>query len=138
MKRDMRLRGLSSEHHHALLLARSLLDRRGEWTPRDGAALLERMRVELEPHFRVEEELLLPALGAAGAMDLVQRTLEDHAFLRASAEEAARGSPQAAYALGERLHAHVRFEESEVFPACEALLAPEVLDEVGRRASSAH
>ena len=70
-------------------------------------------------------------------MDLARRTLEDHVFLRAKAEEAAGGSAQAAHAFGERLQAHVRFEEGEVFPACEALLAPEVLDAVGHRVPKA-
>ncbi|MCC6641424.1 MAG: hypothetical protein IT386_09715 [Deltaproteobacteria bacterium] len=37
-------------------------------------------------------------------------------------------------ALGERLHAHVRFEEHELFPVCEALLPDAALAEVARRA----
>jgi hypothetical protein len=39
MKRDARLRGLSSDHHHALVLARSLTERQRPWTQDDGADL---------------------------------------------------------------------------------------------------
>jgi hemerythrin-like domain-containing protein len=39
----------------------------------------------------------------------------------------------AARAFGERLGDHVRFEERELFPACEATLSDDVLDEVARR-----
>jgi hypothetical protein len=44
------------------------------------------------------------------------------------------GDLPAARAIGERLRAHVRFEERELFPACEAALSDEVLEEVARRA----
>lgn len=132
MKRDPRLRGLSSEHHQALVLARSL-QRSSTWTPDDGAKLSRRFEAELEPHFRVEEEVLLPALRRAGA-GVVADTIEaDHAFLRANVAAARAGDAQAAQALGERLQAHVRFEERELLPACEELLPDQVLDDVARR-----
>ena len=133
MKRDARLRGLSSEHHQALVIARKLIGTAGAWTEDDGAALLQRFEVELEPHFRVEEQVLLPALRAAGATELAAQTLGDHTFLRAQVRAAAGGNGEAAQMFGERLLAHVRFEERDLFPACEALLAGEVLDEVARR-----
>ena len=133
MKRDPRLRGLSSEHHQALVLARSLTGPRGEWTLDDAARLRRRFATELEPHFRVEEELLLPALRRAGAVELVERTEADHAFLRERVAALADDEADAR-AFGERLRDHVRFEERELFPACERLLADAVLDEVARRA----
>ena len=89
---------------------------------------------EMEPHFRVEEEVLLPALLVVGEVELVARTEQDHAWLRAQLAAARAGDGAAARAFGERLEAHVRFEERELFPACEALLPSQVLDEVGRRA----
>ena len=134
MKRDVRLRGLSSEHHNALVLARSVVEREGSWTKDDGAMLGRRFDAELEPHFRVEDELLLPALRRAGASSLAERTAVDHAFLRSHVEAARAGDGGAARAFAERLGDHVRFEERELFPACEQLLPGEALDEVARRA----
>jgi hypothetical protein len=128
MKRDPRLHGLSSDHHHALALARELS--RTRWTAEAGAALQRRFAAELEPHFRVEEEVLLPALRDVGCTDLVERILEDHRALRALV---AVGDEPAALSFGLRLQEHVRFEELELFPACEARLPAQVLDEVARR-----
>lgn len=135
MKRDARLRGLSSEHHQALVLARTTAADQDPWTEARGAALLRRFASELEPHFRVEEELLLPALRLAGERALADRTAEEHARLRALAAAAGAGEPAAARAFGELLQAHVRFEERDVFPACEARLPDDVLDAVARSAT---
>lgn len=131
MKRDRRLQGLSSDHHHALLLARELAQHPGPWTAADAASLLRRFEHELEPHFRIEEELMLPALLATGEAALVERTLEDHAALRALVRV---GDEASARSFGERLHEHVRFEETELFPACEARLSGAVLEAVAQRA----
>jgi hypothetical protein len=119
VKRDPRLRELSVDHHHALVIARRA-------PARDAAWLREVFEAQLAPHFAVEEELLLPALARAGGADLVARTLEDHQALRALVA-AGDGA-----AFAERLVAHVRFEERELFPACEARLAAEILEEVAR------
>lgn len=128
MKRDHRLHGLSSDHHHALVLAREL----SQGTGPQGAALQRRFAKELEPHFHIEEELLLPALRAAGCADLADRTAEEHAALRALVAQAR--DEASARRFGALLQAHVRFEEAEVFPACEARLPAGVLAEVARRA----
>ncbi len=133
MIRDPRLRGLSSEHHAALVLARRV-GRTLEWTEDEGASLFRRFERELAPHFRVEEDLLLPALREAGAAHLADRIAGDHAHLRTAVAAARAGDGAAARAFGERLEAHVRFEERELFPMCEELLADAVLDEVARRA----
>lgn len=133
MQRDARLHGLSSDHHQALVLARRLEQARA-WTREDGARLSERFDAELEPHFRVEEELLVPALRDAGLAGLAERTLEDHAFLRASVAAARDGDGEAARAFAERLREHVRFEERELFVACERSLPPSVLDAVAHAA----
>ena len=120
MKRDPRLRALSVDHHHALVIARRAPAQDASW-------LREVFEAQLAPHFAVEEELLLPALERAGAAALVVRTAEDHAALRALVA----AGDNAGFA--ERLTAHVRFEERELFPACETLLAAEVLEAVARR-----
>lgn len=129
MQRDPRLRKLSSDHHHALVLARRLTTLAGE--PREVLALaFER---ELAPHFRIEEELLLPALHAAGLSNLAERTQADHDRLRALATAAGAGDASAVAAFAALLVEHVRFEERELFPACEAHLPADVLDAVERR-----
>lgn len=136
MKRDPRLRGLSSEHHRALVLARTLARRVEEATV--DAPLARELRVrfdrEFEAHFRVEEEVLLPALRAAGEAALVERVERDHADLRACVDAAARGELDQVAMFAGRLAEHVRFEERELFPRCEETLPSAVLDEVRRRA----
>lgn len=134
MKRDVRLRALSSEHHQALVLARTMATAHRTWTVEDGLALHTRFEAELEPHFRLEEALLLPALRRVGEGLLARRVESDHAFLRASVRAAAAGDGLAARAFGERLRDHVRFEERELFPACEEQVPADVLDEVARLA----
>jgi hypothetical protein len=135
MKRDPRLRGLSSQHHDALVLSRRLAEFAGSvsWSSKDATRLGDEFDREIDPHFRVEEELLLPALRQVDQMPLVVRTEVDHAFLRNAVAAARTGNAAAALAFGERLRAHVRFEEGELFPVCEATLPSAVLYEVARR-----
>lgn len=144
MKRDPRLHALSSEHHHALVLARRAT-RAAEGRDPDPAEMLAEVRrrfeVELAPHFDVEEQLLLPALAALGERELtalVERTLEEHRRLRDLVAADAR--PEAiAERLGDfaaLLTAHVRFEERVLFPAAEAHLPAAVLDRIA--AATAH
>lgn len=135
MKRDRRLQGLSSEHHQALVLARSLegLVNSGDHGAEAARVLAARFDAELAPHFQIEETLLLPALRAAGEAALVERTEADHAFLRAQAAAAALGRCEGLGAFAERLREHVRFEERELFPRCEELVPGALLDEVARR-----
>lgn len=132
MKRDARLRGLSSDHHRALVLARTL---RG--ASATGAMLAETFFAELEPHFRIEDEEVLSVLALrpdAESRALATRTAEDHAHLRAEAARAAAGEPVDFAAFARRLEEHVRFEERELFPFVEAQLPDAVLDAVFRRA----
>lgn len=138
MKRDPRLHDLSRDHHHALVLARKSRSA-GTGSEEEARALLTAAQTTLErdllPHFAVEEELLLPALDAAGCADLTERTRADHARL----EELLRsggGPRERLRRFGDLLGEHVRFEERELFPAAERLLGPGVLAAV-REASAA-
>jgi iron-sulfur cluster repair protein YtfE (RIC family) len=134
MKRDPRLQGLSSDHHHGLVLAR----RTSRACAGDGAGreLVRSVRrafdAELEPHFRAEEEVLLPPL-AGVAPDLVQRTLGEHAELRGHLAAAEAGHPRRLAEFAALLERHIRFEERVLFPAAEARLPGEALDRVARR-----
>lgn len=136
MKRDPRLRGLSSDHHQGLVLARRV-GRRAEAGTLDmdlAREVAERFRSELEPHFSVEEDVLLTALRDLGEHELSDRTLDDHAFLRARVRSALDGTVEALAEFADRLHDHIRFEERTLFPACEEKLADAVLEEAARRA----
>ena len=117
IKRDPSLIPLSHDHHHALVRVFEI--RRALQTNGDIEAEASRTRAfftnDLSPHFRAEEEALLPALerylGAADPM--VMRLTEDHARLRGAVEQL-----DTAGALGnfaDLLESHVRFEERELF-----------------------
>ncbi|MBX3184562.1 MAG: hemerythrin domain-containing protein [Polyangiaceae bacterium] len=132
MKRDPRLRDLSSDHHQALVLARHV-SREPEWSAALGEALAARFEQELEPHFHIEEELLLPALRSAGEAELALRTQREHDTLRSLVRQAAEGSAVAARDFAELLTLHVRFEERQLFPTCETALNDAELDAVATR-----
>jgi hypothetical protein len=138
MKRGPELRALSDDHHRALVLAR----RAAEAAARGGADAVEALwravrreyEADLAPPFAIEEALLLPPIGRAGAAALVSRVEEDHASLRAWALDGPHDSATLA-AFGERLRAHVRFEERELFPFAEANLAAADLGRIARAAA---
>lgn len=136
MKRDIRLQGLSSDHHHALVFARKL-EQRVAANSVDAALVLEmatRFEHTLLPHFQVEEELLVPALVTFGEDSLAQRILDEHRRLH-DAVAANGGDYSKVGEFAALLAEHVRFEEREVFPICEERMSSEVLDAVGRRAA---
>ena len=122
MHRDPHLRRLSSDHHHALVLAR--VARRGAesgevvgtWrtTRQDFAA-------HIEPHMRIEEELLVPALKAAGRADLAAQIVEDHGVLRGLVA-IAEASPVVMTRFADELDRHVRYEERDVFPVAQQVV----------------
>ena len=128
MKRNPRLQGLSSDHHQGLVLARRVAQ--GHLAV---GAVRERFDAELEPHFEVEEEVLLPALEAAGEAVLAERTRRDHRALRGLLAGAERGEPGRLAEFAALLEQHIRFEERELFPAAEARLGEEQLDRVRAR-----
>jgi hemerythrin-like domain-containing protein len=127
MKRHIALQPLSRDHHQALSIALRL--RRA--SPEDASAVredfLEFWHAHGRLHFRVEEEVLLPAFAAHGdpADDRVVRMLVDHVRIRREAH-ALEEDPDVAldrlHGLGVALDAHVRLEEREVFPLIEATL----------------
>jgi hemerythrin-like domain-containing protein len=129
MRRDPRLRDLSSEHHQALVLARRASTAPEPQVPETWAEVRRRFDAELAPHFAIEERLMLPALDAAGEAALAARTRADHEALRALLT----GDDDAVArlrAFGALLAEHVRFEERELFPTAEARLPADVLDAI--------
>ena len=145
MKRHPDLRTFSDDHHQGLVQARRL--RRAaageEAEPADAArSFLEFWRRETSLHFRKEEEVLLPVLARYGG-DLSQRPvvemLAQHASIRGLAmqlgDELERDGVlgDTLQNLGEKLEAHIRLEEREVFPHIEEALPEGVLHEVSAR-----
>lgn len=129
MKRHAALLQLSREHHQALKLSRL-----ARFASDSGHALaiaeaaekiVEAFPNELEPHFQVEENDLLPALVAAGASALVERTLAEHAELRDLNRRLVEADSESLARFATLLHDHVRFEERELFETAQNLLYPE-------------
>lgn len=114
------------------MLARRLRRDSGGLDSAGLAALTREVRREferqLEPHFRVEESWLLPALEGKGETRLVEQVLDDHRRLRALVRR--RWSEKTAHELGALLEKHVRFEERVLFPRAEVLLSERELASV--------
>jgi len=131
MRRDVRLRPLSRDHYHALVLARFI----GAICARDGMdahaveVVKERFAAEITPHFLIEETLL-SALEGHGVDHLVARTRHEHAMIHKLLEDALASNAKCMCELGELLTEHVRFEERELYPACEQLLSTDTLDRI--------
>lgn len=126
MKRIPALQPLSREHHTALTLAkaceRAVQSRDEERVSKTCQRVIRTFSDELEPHFRIEEQSLLPLLHSAENKLLEQRTLADHQQLRALLDGLQQNDAGALDNFGKLLSAHVRFEERELFPALESLL----------------
>lgn len=126
MKRCPALRELSNQHHHGLVLAKRAVDAAG--TTEEGkvwSGIQAHFITDLEPHFQIEERLLLPALEQVGEHDLVRRTLDDHAQLRHLISQ---DGMQAMTEFAELLKQHIRFEERELFEAAQQKLHAAELD----------
>jgi iron-sulfur cluster repair protein YtfE (RIC family) len=119
------LRRLSAEHARWLA---DIASWAGAGDEDRRARLLALWDLEVLPHCRAEEDVLLPELAArlSEADAVVVFTLSDHVALRHLARrlrEAAGGSCGAAIAaMVTRLIAHARFEEETLFPAIQQAL----------------
>jgi hypothetical protein len=143
MKRSAALSPLSRDHQHALDAALRLR-RADDETVVEAIARFERFfDQEGRRHFTIEEQLLLPALPIEepGWAPCVARIRDDHAAIRAAAGALAdpqpTPDPARARALGERLAAHVRFEERVAFAILERRLATPDLERLGRAIAQA-
>ena len=138
MKRSEALRSLSRDHHQALALALEL--RRTDDPARAAARFHEFWSREGSLHFRVEEEVLLPTWELLGTVQAepAARLAKEHREIRAAALALGANPPLAAVRdLGERLAAHVRFEERELFPLIEADLGLGELEALARAVTNA-
>jgi hypothetical protein len=125
MKRARELKPLSEEHHLALVLARAAKRAADIEGPLDETwrRISAEYEQQLAPHFRVEEDMLVPPLRELGEYEMVDRLLEDHRKLKAFIESPVH-SATALRAFGELLDQHVRYEEREVFERAQQILSP--------------
>jgi hemerythrin-like domain-containing protein len=140
LKRSRQLKPLSSEHHQALLVAFQLkkgLAGHGDsaGAPKDLPGLLALARRFEDglfvAHTRAEEELLGSHL-AAGDMKRLQLEHAEMMRLLVAARQARPAEMrQALVAFAELLERHVRWEERELFPACEKAMGEDALAVVG-------
>ena len=127
MKRHPELQNLSREHHGALQLAlkakRAAMS--GNQTQIDAmaATCITAFCAELEPHFVVEENALLPLLLATGEDRLAARLEHDHRELRRLSVQLQQPDGKTLLGFADLLSSHVRFEEREMFVVLEALFA---------------
>ncbi len=124
MKRHQKLQELSREHHGALKLAQQAkrAAMSGDQTQMEttASACITAFYSELDPHFLVEENTLLPLLLASGEDKLVERVQNDHRELRRLSVLLQHPEDRTLLGFAELLIAHVRFEERELFVVLEA------------------
>ncbi len=133
MKRHSSLHPLSHDHHHALVQARNLSLAAAANDPANSkqaaAHFAGYWESDLQWHFSQEEEFVMPLLAKHASPDNleIRETLRQHAeitrLVAALNDKLARREMIEANlldALGEALRSHIRFEESELFPAIEA------------------
>lgn len=136
MKRHPALIPLSRDHQHTLAIAQRLRRATPETEEQAAAGFLVAWELEEKLHFRIEEDVLLPAYATHGdpGHPVVVRVLVDHLSIRGYAELLASVvSVQTLHTLGERLAAHVRLEEHELFPLIEQSLTDAELSALGDR-----
>lgn len=142
MKRSEALAILSRDHHQALVVAQSArrADTRSAGSERE--RFLDFWTAHGEPHFRTEEDLLLPAYAGYGDPyhPLVLRVLGDHVAIRGRARcliDRPDLTLVTLHALGAALAAHVRLEERELFPLIEAAIPADELLALARDLAAA-
>jgi hemerythrin-like domain-containing protein len=136
MRRSDALRALSHDHHQGLFAAVQLKRARQATAADARLVFLDFFEREGARHFRVEEELLLPAFARHSEVDqpAIVRVLTEHVDLRRRRQDLeARVDPDPAELreLGERLESHIRFEERVLFPMIEGALPVAELERLG-------
>jgi hypothetical protein len=140
VKRHPALAPLSRDHQHTLAVAQRLRRATPETGPQAVAAFLAVWDLEERQHFRLEEEVLLPACAAHSEPDhpVILRILVDHLRIRCAVERLSTDPSLATpHALGEILASHVRLEEHELFPLIEECVPEAALRVLGERLLSA-
>jgi len=143
MLRDKNLIPLSQQHQHALALC-VRIDRASPVPDANLQAwqseIAEHFRSEISIHFSAEEKLVFPiARRFEKIAPLVDDLLTDHAALRRAfaAAETNRMSSTDLTAFAQRLSAHIRKEERELFERLQLLLSAKELRALGQELQEA-
>jgi hemerythrin-like domain-containing protein len=138
MLRDRNLIPLSRQHQHALALC-VRIDRASPVGDSDLAAwqaeLAQHFQTEIRVHFAAEEHLLFPAGRKFPELGpLVDELLLDHFMLRESFGEAEARKMSAAdlSEFAQRMSAHIRKEERQLFERLQELMSQEELSLLGQ------
>jgi iron-sulfur cluster repair protein YtfE (RIC family) len=131
---------LTHDHHHALAQTRRLKNAAkgdGRDLPGQSQAFLDFFHAETVSHFREEEEVVFPlAVEDGRARELLVRALMEHLQIHALVSRLevevreSRVTAESASEIATALEAHIRFEEGEVFPLLEEVVAEDQLSEV--------
>jgi hemerythrin-like domain-containing protein len=143
MLRDKNLIPLSHQHQHALALC-VRIDRAfqaGEVELEPWLAELQQIyEQEIGIHFVAEEKQIFPAARRfSNLQPLVDELLREHVMLREYFMKAATRAMTAEdlKALAERLSAHIRKEERQLFEGMQKEMSPEELSRIGAALESA-
>jgi len=137
MLRDKNLVPLSRQHQHALALC-VRIDRASPVPVSDLPAwqseIAEHFRTEIRVHFVAEEQFVFPAARTFQELSpLVEELVDDHLWLRqqfAKAEERHLSSTEISE-FAQRLSAHIRKEERQLFEQLQQLISKEELAKIG-------
>jgi hemerythrin-like domain-containing protein len=143
MWRDPSLHPLSHQHQHGLALS-VLIDRglKGEGSETIAADLARKVaatwEVELQHHFRVEEEIVFPAVEPVLASEAIIRELVgQHRAMEELIAKIAAASGAARIELlrefGTLLSKHIRIEERQLFEEIQARLSKDAMASLGAR-----
>ena len=134
---------LTHDHHHALAQTRRLKSAakdNGRELLSQSQAFLNFFHNETVDHFREEEEVVFPlAIEDERAKELLARVMMEHLQIHALASRLglevteARVTPESASELATVLEAHIRFEESKLFPLLEEVVADDRLSAISLR-----
>jgi hemerythrin-like domain-containing protein len=143
MLRDKNLIPLSHQHQHALALC-VRIERASPIPGADVAAwqaeIAQIFQSEIRIHFAAEEQVLFPAARQyAELVPLVEELLSDHAWLRTQFGRAMTETMAAegVRALAERLAAHIRKEERQLFQHLQERMSVEEMTDTGRKLDDA-
>lgn len=139
MKRSPELTPLSHDHHQALFTAHQLAHAEDATA---AAGFRTYWAEHGSRHFRIEEEILLPAWFDADPradVAMATRVLTEHLGIRKAvrALERDEASVDELVELGTLMQRHVRFEEREVFPLIESRLSDATIATLGEEIAKA-
>ena len=143
MLRDKSLIPLSRQHQHALALC-VRIDRASPIGGSDLAAwqteIAQAFQAEIRIHFAAEEQVLFPvACKFQELVPLVEGLLADHVVLREhfALAETCQMSATALSAFAQRMSAHIRKEERQLFERLQGLMTREDLTLLGTQLEAA-